>query len=392
MLVEPMLSTFHIFLIAALFCLVMVLVLSSLLRTGIPGVKEWTVANATALAAFILYAFGTELPPLIAYEIANGAYAAAAATMLLGFRRFFLRDISVAVMAAGVVLLMAAIGIFHYQFDSFALRTLMVSIFQGGICVTIAVAIFQSGKARRSRYPCRFTAVMAILWALGHGVRAVVHMLGAHELTSLLQPSPWNQFFLSLGVLMLPTLTLGGVLMVHDMMMVKAEHAANRDFLTGAWSRRAFFELVDRELTRTVRSGRPVSLLMLDVDNFKPINDTFGHAAGDQVLVDIVLRAETVIRSIDYFARIGGEEFAVLLPETDHAAALLVAERLRSNLDRRQPDSNAKGEISTAPYTVSIGVATLRDGESFQALMRRADAALYEAKVSGRNLVVASQI
>jgi diguanylate cyclase (GGDEF)-like protein len=176
--------------------------------------------------------------------------------------------------------------------------------------------------------------------------------------------------------------------MIHDRMMEKAEHAANRDFLTGAWSRRAFSELADRERSRAVRAGRTLSLLVLDVDNFKTINDTLGHAAGDRVLVDVVSCAETAIRNVDYFARIGGEEFAVLLPDTDRSCALAVAERLRTSLERPVAVCDSREGQSIAAYTVSIGVAVLRDAESVETLMRRADAALYAAKASGRNLVV----
>jgi diguanylate cyclase (GGDEF)-like protein len=175
-------------------------------------------------------------------------------------------------------------------------------------------------------------------------------------------------------------------MMVHDRMMAKAEHAANRDFLTGAWSRRAFFELAERELARARRGAHAIALLAIDIDHFKSINDTLGHQVGDEVLVDMALRVETVTRSIDYFSRVGGEEFAVLLPDTDRPAALMIAERLRAALDR----SKAGGQA--AAYTVSIGVATLRGTDSFRELMRRADAALYQAKAMGRNRVICESI
>ncbi|HEY8608596.1 MAG TPA: GGDEF domain-containing protein [Noviherbaspirillum sp.] len=374
-------STFVILLVGAVFCVLMLLVLISLLRSSIAGIREWCVANAFACAALVLYAFGRELPPLVAYEVANGVYAAAAVALFAGFRRFFGLRVSLPILAGAVLSLAAAIAFFHYRVDSFVARTIVVALFQGSFCVGIALTIRRSRKAWRSRYPYYFTQTMALVVALGHFIRSAIYLGHAADMTSLLQPSPWNLVFLSLGSFVLPVLTFGAVMMVHDTMMEKAEHAANRDFLTGAWSRRAFFEIAEREMSRSQRTGRHLSLLLLDVDNFKQINDSYGHAAGDQVLIEVVLRAETITRSIDYFSRVGGEEFAVLLPETSRTAALVVAERLRSVLER-------KAGLGVAAYTVSIGVATLHGTESYHDVIKRADAALYAAKATGRNRVV----
>jgi diguanylate cyclase (GGDEF)-like protein len=184
--------------------------------------------------------------------------------------------------------------------------------------------------------------------------------------------------FFSIGVLALPALTLGAVMMANGDLVARARHAADHDHLTGARSRRAFFDLAAREQARSLRRSSPLSLLLFDVDHFKRINDTHGHAAGDQVLVDIVQRTTTVIRSIDIVARLGGEEFAVLLPDTGADTALVVAERLRHELDRA---------LDAAGYTVSIGAATLHPDETIDAMLKRADAALYAAKAGGRNAV-----
>ncbi|RJF97378.1 GGDEF domain-containing protein [Noviherbaspirillum saxi] len=380
-------STFNILIIGALFCVVMLLVLISLLRSGTPGIREWAVANGLGFVALLLYAFGKELSAPVAYEVANGIYAAASAAILAGFRRFFSRKLHMRILAAAVVAMVAAIAVFHYLIDSFALRTVSVALFQGAICLGIGMTIMRSRQAWRSRYPYFFTAGMAGLIMAGHAMRAILYLSRQGELTSLLQPSPWNLFFLSAGTFVLPVLTIGAVMMVHDTMLAKAEHAANRDFLTGAWSRRALFELAERELSLTRRTSRSMALLLLDIDNFKAINDTWGHATGDQVLIDAVLRAETAIRGVDYFSRVGGEEFAVLLPETSRSAAVMVAERIRITMEGSAHAIHIEGQPETPAYTVSIGLAMLRDTDSFQELMRRADAALYAAKASGRNRV-----
>jgi diguanylate cyclase (GGDEF)-like protein len=383
---SSMLSTDTIFLIAVLQCVVMLFVLSSMWRAAIPGVREWVGGNLCALLAFVLYAFGKALPPWLAYEAANGAYAASTAFMLAGYHRFLGWRVPVAPLATAVGLLIAAVALFNYVFPSFALRTAAVSVYQSTISIAIILLTLRVRRTKRFRYPYFFTGVMAALAAVGQIARGILYLAYPDQFTSLLQPAGLNLFFLSAGALMLPVLTLGAVMMVHDSMLAGAEHAANRDFLTNAWSRRAFFEIAERELSQARRSGRALSLLLIDVDHFKAINDTLGHAAGDRVLIDLVTRAAAVIRDIDFFARIGGEEFAVMLPDTDRQQAYMVAERLRLSLANPQTIPGMKNAID--PYTVSVGLAAYRPDESFREFMMRADAALYEAKAAGRNTVM----
>jgi len=380
-------STFNILIVGALFCVLMLLVLTSLLRSGLPGIREWCLANVLACIALVLYAFGRELTPLIAYEMANGVYAAASAAMLAGFRRYHGKSTMRAVLGAAVVLVMAAIALFHYRFDSYAMRTVVVAVFQGTISLAIAMTIVRGRSDWRSHYPSLFTIGMAAVITLGHGIRSVIYLSHPGEVTSLLQPSPLNLLFVSAGTFVLPVLTFGAVMLVHDTMLARAVLAANRDFLTGAWTRRAFFDHAEREMLRARRMGRHMSLLLLDVDHFKKINDTYGHAVGDLVLIDLVKRAANVVRAVDYFARVGGEEFAVLLPETSREAAAVVAVRMRAIVAQSATDKG-RSKSAVPAYTISIGVSSVRGFESLQDLMRRADAALYAAKAMGRNRAV----
>jgi diguanylate cyclase (GGDEF)-like protein len=183
----------------------------------------------------------------------------------------------------------------------------------------------------------------------------------------------------------MPMLTLGAVMMANAQLVAQATHAADHDHLTGASSRRAFFRFAEREHARVARTGTDLTVLLFDIDHFKRINDTFGHAAGDQVLVDIVRRTGSVIRQMDVCARVGGEEFAVLLPDAGAEMAARVAQRLRRALERPLAVGAAQAEVS---YTVSIGIARLEPGESIGDLLMRADRALYAAKAAGRNTAV----
>jgi two-component system cell cycle response regulator len=133
--------------------------------------------------------------------------------------------------------------------------------------------------------------------------------------------------------------------------------------------------------------GKPLSALMLDIDYFKSINDTYGHDAGDDVLRDFALRIKRSIRGIDLACRTGGEEFVVVMPETDMAVAAMVAERLRRRI-AAEPFPINQGQQSI-PVTLSIGIAALRGRDDDATnLLKRADKALYRAKRDGRNRVV----
>lgn len=161
-------------------------------------------------------------------------------------------------------------------------------------------------------------------------------------------------------------------------------HLSYHDELTGLPNRRRFFETGEAEMGRTQRYGRPLSVLIVDIDHFKWINDTFGHLAGDQVLISLAEALEPEIRDGDLLARLGGEEFGVLLPETSLCPALHVAERLRG----RAADLGAGYDGQAISITVSIGATTTEVGEAgLDTLLGAADDALYRAKDAGRNRV-----
>jgi diguanylate cyclase (GGDEF)-like protein/PAS domain S-box-containing protein len=156
------------------------------------------------------------------------------------------------------------------------------------------------------------------------------------------------------------------------------------DSLTGLANRRRLMDSGAHEVQRAQRSYEPVSLLVLDIDHFKQINDTLGHAAGDAVIRSIAQVCTTQVRSFDTAGRLGGEEFAVILPMTDASGAFELAERLRAAIAAMTLEWEGK----PVRATVSIGVAqTDRDIPTFASLLGRADDALYQAKRAGRNCV-----
>jgi diguanylate cyclase (GGDEF)-like protein len=162
---------------------------------------------------------------------------------------------------------------------------------------------------------------------------------------------------------------------------------AHTDALTGALNRRTFFALAEREVARHVRHGSALSILVLDIDFFKHVNDEFGHETGDNVLVRIAGLIGGTVRAEDVFARIGGEEFVVLLPETDLTGAQDLAERIRARI-AENVIATPGGQLTV---TASIGVSDIGpDEDHVENALRRADAAMYRAKHAGRNQVACS--
>ena len=159
---------------------------------------------------------------------------------------------------------------------------------------------------------------------------------------------------------------------------------ANTDELTGIDNRRHFFAEAEQEIRRARRFGRAVSVMMIDLDHFKKINDTLGHAVGDMVLQEVVKAIRQSLRETDIVGRLGGEEFAALLPETSLEAARDVATRMAAYI-ANHPVVTAN---ATVPCTVSIGLAQMAEQETtLDAMLHRADQALYRAKHNGRNRV-----
>jgi diguanylate cyclase (GGDEF)-like protein len=168
----------------------------------------------------------------------------------------------------------------------------------------------------------------------------------------------------------------------------KLERLSTTDPLTGAGNRRQFIEHIETEIARAKRSGAPLSLLSLDLDHFKGINDSRGHLVGDEVLCGFVRKCLESIRPFDAVARVGGEEFMVLLPGATLEAACAVGERLRSAIQSSAFDVGNRPSIDV---TISIGVSEFgRDGDTLDEFLRVADRRLYRAKHEGRNCVIAA--
>ncbi len=225
--------------------------------------------------------------------------------------------------------------------------------------------------------------VTLISIALSLAIAAAVHLF---VLGIAMPPAAWALSILC-PLLLAPTMSIASfsLLLQVDRAHEKLRISNETDFLTGAHNRRYF---MDRLLEEAARGGAPFSLALLDVDNFKAVNDQHGHMAGDEVLRALARRCMSRLRAGDTFARFGGEEFAVLLPQTDVEAALLWLERLRAEVAQLCVELPG----ASLSVTVSIGVASAGstawlDAPGVDNVLRIADEALYRAKREGKNRI-----
>ncbi|MBF0530753.1 MAG: GGDEF domain-containing protein [Deltaproteobacteria bacterium] len=172
-----------------------------------------------------------------------------------------------------------------------------------------------------------------------------------------------------------------------EKLVQKFKRLATTDHLTGISNRRMFFEQAGREFERSRRFGEHMSLLMMDIDHFKSINDSYGHDCGDDVLKTMAMTCKKILRSVDLFGRLGGEEFAILLINPGLDGGIKFAERLRQAIADLKVDSNDR----IISFTVSIGIAPfIGENKTVENLLKQADIALYKAKTSGRNKICVS--
>ena len=177
-----------------------------------------------------------------------------------------------------------------------------------------------------------------------------------------------------------------GLALQNARLFEEIQQLAMTDELTGISNRRFLTELGRREINRAQRFARPFSILFMDIDHFKVVNDTYGHAVGDQVLRFLAEYCQKNLREVDVFGKYGGEEFVVLLPETDTSEAVIIAERLRDKI-KNEPIATTVGPLA---ITVSFGVASFSQAmHDFDMLLYQADMAMYAAKQAGRNQVCA---
>jgi diguanylate cyclase (GGDEF)-like protein len=265
----------------------------------------------------------------------------------------------------------------------------VASLYLGCQWALIAVLFVRASIAGKRRVDILIVASFALAAAVGL-FRAIDTVFSDNPTRSLLEPNLMQSVsFVSLYVSMIGA-SFGFIMMAKEKADLELQRQATIDALTGIENRRAFLNHALSELARCKRQDKPFALLMLDIDNFKAINDTCGHIVGDGVLQQLAHVVGATLRSYDVFGRYGGEEFVIFLPEAPAVEAVRIAERIRAACERDVVTVSS----TQARYTVSIGLVSIANEHpaSFDDLLRRSDEALYAAKALGRNCVVSASM
>jgi diguanylate cyclase (GGDEF)-like protein len=365
---------------------VSVAVFGSLLRSGVPGLLRWIGANILIVATMVVLALSGDSPTPLTVVVASALFAGAAFVVLQGCRLFFgLRPSRLHEIAAYAILVAGTVY-WTYVAPNINARIVVMSAFLGYVRLVVGWTAYTMRPPHRPGYSYQFVAVVAGFGGLVHVARGLATGLGLEHHTRFLEPTPLNVAFLALGILTLPCLSIGVVMLAYDRMAERMERLASIDELTGAFVRREFMAQAESHVERASRTGSHFAVAILDIDNFKAVNDGHGHAAGDRALSHFSSMVARGIRRGDIFGRLGGEEFAILFPATSRADAVALVNRLRLQVSASTL-AVPHGEVV---YTFSAGVDEYRTGETLANLMARADAALYSAKAMGRNRVVSA--
>jgi diguanylate cyclase (GGDEF)-like protein len=343
------------------------------------GIWGFGFITASAATTLIIVLRGT-IPDFWSIIVGNALLAAAYGILWCGARKLNGKHVSIPMALAGVLLWLGVCSIGPIYARPEARAAVMAAI---GICYML-LAVYELWRGRGDgvwRWP-----IMVLLLAHAASIPVHIPVAGAWK-----HPDPADvdlitfMIFEAAFVSMCAAYLFGSL--VKDRIAASYQQAALTDPLTGVANRREFLQTGQRMLMRTRFAQQPTALLLFDLDCFKSINDKFGHGTGDEVLVAFCRLATAHLRANDLFSRIGGEEFASLLPNTTPQDALSLAERIRASVEFA---SHSVGG-HTLRVTVSVGVALSNDATTDLAgLLRAADQALYRAKEAGRNRVEAS--
>lgn len=276
-----MLTVASILTTTALFSLAMVLVLGSLLRSPVEGVREWFFANLAMVVSLPLLGLRDAIPDFISIVLGNVVLSLAGLLYYAGCARFLGRPVPWRRLTAGVLLVGIAMAIWRYGYNSVPLRVVASTAYSSTICIAIGMILLRHRPRERSPYNFWFAGTLAFVFAATQMVRGMYFLLVPPVDATIMFSNIWNIGLLTVGAVIMPTMTMVAVMMVHDAMLAKVEDAANHDHLTGALSRRRF-ENVAKNFLGQVSAAQPLSLLLIDLDHFKRINDSCGHAGGDE--------------------------------------------------------------------------------------------------------------
>jgi diguanylate cyclase (GGDEF)-like protein len=381
-------TTSYIFFLVSLGLFTVVLLSLALVDRSVIGARLLACATFTDLLKTTLQGIHSHTPRFISVCVANELNILAFFLMFLGLRWFVVRkplQSWLGPILIGVAML-AYLGMFLEK-----MRVWSFSVASAPVLAMCSILVWIMARQKDERFviPARLTATFLAIHVTALAYRCWLSLRGIPALSS--GPSPWAdpRWMYSMLVIMLIAycLLLMYVLFTVMEMHSSVAHAAGVDALTGALNRRALMKHAARELVRSERLATPLAIVVVDLDNFKRVNDTHGHGGGDVALCAFVDLVKEHLRAEDAIARIGGEEFVLMLPGTDTVTAAQIAERLRSGLEQMRVHYEGKMIVTT----MSAGVTERQPGDPLTTVLKRGDSLLYQAKASGRNCIVVDE-
>ncbi|GKS76377.1 GGDEF domain-containing protein [Acidovorax sp. SUPP950] len=343
------------------------------------GLGLWAAALVLQSLAYVLLALRGRVPDMLSIVAANGLLSSVFACLLAAVCQFHRRPLPWGRLIGPVVLTLALFVAFLQDYE---MRLMLAGVVFPAQLALVLWTLWRYPSPGRG---AGLVALGIVLQMSVLVVRAVAAATGAMPLTGLLQGG-WLQHatFLSTFIAVQAS-SFGFIFMARDRADDTNRRMAARDPLTGVANRRAAIAALDRDIARAIRTREPLSLMMVDIDHFKRINDGLGHLVGDQVLCRVVDAMGERLRAQDMIGRYGGEEFLVVLPDTPLHGARQLAIQLCRAIEQTRFDLGGH----TVPVTLSIGVfgGRIEEGDSWDMLIAAADRAMYEAKRSGRNRV-----
>ena len=361
---------------------VLIAVMLLIVRKTLPAnfqnsLRWWWLGMLLQPAGFVLIALRGLLPPFISVVLANMIIAAALACFAIAMRMFT----GVRQRRAYAVALVSLSGVFAvYYHDDLLARIISLSFVHTALLAFCARAIYrQELKITRVSH---VLAGLFVIGAISMASRGIYHLVSHDPIMDIFALRWPTILSYGMGGLLPIVGTIGFLLMCTERSQKDLQRMASEDPLTGAYNRRALAEFGRREMARARRHGIPLSVILVDIDFFKKINDELGHAAGDLALVETVRRLRNNMRNEDYLGRMGGEEFLILLPDTDIQQAQVLAQRIRQDFASQPMILNDQNRS----ITLSGGITLLSASDHiFDDMLKRADDAMYTAKVLGRN-------
>lgn len=352
------------------------------LYTNTQGLRPFSLSFLCFALGFLLLGMRGDIPEYLSKVTANSLICLGGQLLCWGMIKF--RGIRCHFLKISNVLLTVSIllfAFFTYNSPSVNGRIFVITGF-----FIVIFSLFLFGLAFRVDKPDRkvdvITAFPMTVMLVYFYVRIVV-TIRTPEIENFMLTGTIQQLSFVIFIFFIVFTTFSMILMITSDLETKLRLISIKDELTGAYNRRAMDEVLNKEIDRSLRYSAPFSLLMLDLDYFKEVNDNYGHQIGDYVLRELGRLLTSNLRMQDSVLRYGGEEFLILLPETSTQYATRTANKLRKIIQDSVLYTHPEIQL-----TASIGVASIQQNDTAKTMIERADAALYQAKASGRNKVI----